>query len=181
MNPKVSVFVATSLDGFIARKNGSIDWLDQANAKVPLGEDGGFSAFMASIDVVVMGRNTFDQVQSFGQWPYGEKSLVVLTKRPLTITPELQKTVSLSQESPKALLARLAHEGAQHIYVDGGLTIQSFLAADLIDELVITLVPIILGEGKPLVGPLKNDVVLKLLATKTFDFGFVQLKYGIVK
>lgn len=181
MNPKVSVFVATSLDGFIARKNGSLDWLDRANTDVPHGEDGGFAAFMASIDVLVMGRNTFDQVQSFGQWPYGEKPLVVLTKRPLSIASELKRTVSTSQESPKDLLVRLGAEGTRHIYVDGGLTIQSFLNANLVDELTITLIPVILGEGKPLFGPQEKDIILKHIATKTLDFGFVQLKYEVIK
>jgi dihydrofolate reductase len=181
MNPKVSVFVATSLDGFIARKDGSLDWLDRANAQVPPGEDGGFKAFMASIDVLVMGRYTFDKVMSFGQWPYGKTPVIVLTTKPFTVEPALQKTVSLSKESPEDLCERLGREGVKHIYIDGGLTIQSFLRANLIDELTITLIPVVLGEGKSLFGPQEKDVVLKHIATNSFDFGFVQLSYQVIK
>jgi dihydrofolate reductase len=181
MTQKISVFVATSIDGFIARKNGSIDWLDQANASVPSGEDGGFKNFMNSVDALVMGRNTFEQVLSFNNWPYGDKPMVVLSSKPLNIPSSLQDNVSSSSESPTELLTRLESKCLKHIYIDGGLTIQSFIKAGLVDEFTITLVPVVLGKGKPLFGPLEKDLLLEHIDTKTFDFGFVQLKYRVRK
>lgn len=181
MAPKVSVFVATSLDGFIARKDGSLDWLDQANANVPSGEDGGFKAFMATVGVLVMGRNTFDKVMSFGIWPYGDTKVIVLTNKPLSIPVALSKTVSISSKTPKDLWLRLGKEGVDHIYVDGGLTIQSFLKENLVDELTVTLAPVVLGEGKFLFGPQNEDIVLRHLATKNLAGGFVQVKYAVIK
>ena len=181
MAPKVSIFIASSLDGFIARKDGRIDWLDRVNATVPEGEDGGFRDFLSSVDTLVMGRNTFEQVLSFDNWVYGEKPVVVLSSKPLNIPGHLQSTVSSSSESPHQLVARLAGAGISHIYVDGGLTIQSFLKANLVDELTITLVPVVIGEGKPLFGAVEKDVVLEHVSTKTFGGGFVQINYRVRK
>lgn len=181
MKPKISVFVATSLDGFVARHDGSLDWLDKANKAVPKGEDCGFQNCMNSIDVLVMGRVTFEQVLTFGEWPYGEKAVVVMSSREIKIPAHFQKTVSISSESPVVLVERLFSRGAKHLYVDGGMTIQNFLQADLIDEVTITLIPLVLGEGKPLFKAIGKDIALIHLNTKSFDFGFVQVKYGIKK
>lgn len=178
MSIRASVFIATSLDGFISRKDGSIDWLNEANASVPTGEDCGYKAFADSIDVMVMGRHTFDLVRTFDTWPYGDKRVVVLSSRPVEIPEDWRKTVSSSSEEPAALMRRLESEGVQHAYVDGGITIQRFLGAGLIDELTITLIPVLLGEGRPLFGALKQDVKLKLLRSKAYDFGFVQVTYS---
>ncbi len=180
MKPKVSVFIATSLDGFIARKNGELDWLDAANATVSEGEDCGYGAFMQTVDVLVMGRNTYEKVLSFGEWPYRKTPVVVLSGSPITFPPEVPETVTCSSEDLIALCDRLSREGASHIYVDGGITIQRFLEAQLIDELTITLIPIILGEGTPLFGPTQGDVALQHLETVAFEFGFVQVKYSVV-
>ena len=181
MNPKVSVFIATSLDGYIARKNGDLDWLDAANSTVPKGEDCGYCAFMDTVDVLVMGRKTYEQVLSFGEWPYGKTPVVVLSRNPIMFPPELPDTVTHSSEEPEALCDRLSQEGSKHLYIDGGVTIQRFLAAGLVDEITITLIPIILGEGTPLFGPVLKDVLLKCIGTKTFEFGFVQVQYAVVK
>ncbi|MDJ0705226.1 MAG: dihydrofolate reductase family protein [Leptolyngbyaceae cyanobacterium MO_188.B28] len=181
MSLRVSVFIATSLDGFIARADGAIDWLDEANAMVPEGEDCGYQAFMTTVDVLIMGRNTYEQVLSFGQWPYGDKPVIVLSRQPLQIPNELAQTVSRSSESPKALCHRLAKEGANRLYIDGGVTIQRFLTEGLIDDITITIIPIILGGGKSLFGPLEQDIALKQAATKTFDFGFVQITYEVLR
>jgi len=178
---KCSVFIATSLDGFIAREDGSIDWLNEANEKVPAGEDCGYGAFMSNVDTLVMGRKTFEQVLTFGAWFYGATPVVVLSRSPVELPPDLPATVSCSQESPPGLVARLSAEGKKHLYVDGGLTIQSFLEYDLIDELTVTVIPILLGAGKPLFGRLQGDVSLRHVCTHTYEFGFVQSTYSVVR
>jgi dihydrofolate reductase len=174
---KVSVYIATSLDGFIARKDDALDWLDEANATVPEGEDLGYHAFMESVDVLVMGRKTFDKVLSFGQWPYGETRVVVLSRSPISLPSSLPDTVTHSSQSPRVLLERLASDGVEHVYVDGGNTIQSFLSVGLVDEITLTVIPVILGDGIPLFGSLEHDVHLTHLRTTAFDFGFVQTTY----
>jgi dihydrofolate reductase len=181
MTIKSSVFIATSLDGFIARSDGSIDWLNEANAVVPDGEDCGYYEFISSVDVLVMGRNTFEQVLSFGDWPYGEKKVVVLSEKGVDIPDKIQSTVSASSEDPRSLVKLLESAGAKHLYIDGGKTIRSFLAADLINEIIITTIPVLLGAGLPLFGPLNKDIKLKHLSTKTYPFGFIQNRYSIEK
>lgn len=178
MNIRTSVFIATSLDGFISRKDGSIDWLNEANEAVPKGEDCGYKVFADSVDVLLMGRSTFDLVRTFDTWPYGDKRVVVLSSGVVEIPAEWQKTVSHSSEAPELLLRRLSSEGFRHAYVDGGITIQRFLQAGLINELTITLIPVLLGEGRPLFGALERDVKLKLVRSKAYDFGYVQLTYA---
>jgi len=176
---KCSVYVAVSLDGFIARDDGSVDWLDTANAAMPPGEDCGFKAFFATVDTLVMGRKTFEQVLAWGKWHYGDTPVVVLSRRSASLPAGPPDTVTLSQESPAALVARLAGEGVKHVYVDGGLTIQGFLAQGLIDELTVTVIPILLGTGIPLFGPLPRDVALAHVETRVFGFGLVQHKYRV--
>ncbi len=180
MTARSSVFIATSLDGFISRVDGSIDWLEQANSVVPEGEDCGYQAFMSTVDALVMGRNTFEQVLTFGQWPYGEIPVVVLSHRQVTIPTTIADKLMLSQESPRELVNRLSKENIRHIYVDGGKTIQSFLAAGLIDEITITIIPILLGTGRPLFGPLPHDLHLTHIQSKFYEFGFVQHRYRVV-
>ncbi len=175
---KTSIFIATSLDGFIARKDGSLDWLDRINQSVPPGVDGGFGDFLASVDALIMGRNTYEQVLSFNQWPYGEKPVFVMTSRELEIPLDLSRSVSQSSESPSSLLRRLEHKGLKHVYIDGGLTIQSFIKEGLINEMTITLAPVVLGEGKPLFSALPHDLRLEHTFTNNFN-GFVQIKYRI--
>jgi dihydrofolate reductase len=179
MRPRCSVFVATSLDGFISREDGRIDWLEAANATVPAGEDCGYAAFFATVDALVMGRGTFETALAFPEWPYGAKPVFVVS-RTLTQLPEsTPATVSLSDEPPTELVARLHAEGFRHLYVDGGRTIQAFLSAGLIDELTITVIPVLLGAGRPLFGPLWADVALELVASRSYPFGFVQNRYRV--
>ncbi len=178
---KVSVYVGISLDGYIARRDGSIDWLNQAQSLVPDGEDCGFKAFMDSVDTLIMGRKTFEQVITFGGWPYGQTPIIVLSHTPMTIPSHLQDKVSYSSESPRLLLERLSEQGVGHVYVDGGRTIQGFLAESLIDDITTTTVPIALGDGIPLFGPMEKDLKLSHVKTEIYDFGFVQTTYQITK
>lgn len=178
---KASVYIATSLDGFIARRDGSIDWLNEAHGLVPEGEDCGFKSFMDSVDALIMGRKTFEQVLSFGQWPYGNTPLIVLSHNPVTIPSHLPDTVSCSSEAPPALLERLSTQGINHVYVDGGSTIQGFLVESLIDEITITRIPVAIGDGIPLFGSMSKDLKLSHVGTKTYDFGFIQTTYRIEK
>ena len=181
MSVKVSVYIATSLDGFIARADGNLDWLDEANAMVPEGEDCGFGAFMSSVDTLLMGRKTYEKVLSIGIWPYGDTPVVVLSRSQISFPDHLPSTVSHSSEQPTELLNRLAGEGVQHVYVDGGKTIHGYLLEGLIDEITITVIPVILGEGIPLFGLVKNDIHLTHIRTTVFDFGFVQSTYAVEK
>jgi len=176
MRPKVSVYIATSLDGFIARENGDIEWLHEGPHLE--GEDFGYAAFMGSVDVLVMGRRSFEKVLTFGEWPY-TKRVVVLSSGEVAIPERLSGKVEGTSLPPAALLDRLSKEGATHVYLDGGVTIQRFLAEGLVDELTITRIPVLLGQGLPLFGPLGKDVRLDHVETRAFDNGFVQSKYRI--
>jgi dihydrofolate reductase len=176
---KVSVYIATSLDGFIARKDGGLDWLDEANATVPNGEDCGFQAFIDTVDTLIMGRKTFEKVLSFGQWSYGKMPVIVLSHNPISFPSTIPNTVTHSLEQPRALYERLSGEGVKHVYVDGGNTIQGFLSAGLIDEITVTVIPVILGGGIPLFGPFGKEVNLTHLHTIAYDFGFVQTSYSV--
>lgn len=181
MLPRCSVFVATSLDGFIAREDGRLDWLDAANSAVPPGEDCGYGAFIATVDTLVMGRATMEKVLTFGGWPYGELPVIVLSRHGLALPYTLSETVSVSAESPPELVRRLAGQGKRHLYIDGGRVIQSFLEAGLIDELTITRIPVLLGAGRPLFGPTTHDIPLVHVATRVFDFGYVQHTYRVAR
>lgn len=176
-----SVFIGTSLDGFIARPDGDIEWLNQANAVVPPGEDCGYKAFMASVDTLVMGRKTYEKVLTFGEWPYGDTPVVVLSRGASPLQPGAPETVTSSREEPGELVERLAAEGRRHLYVDGGITVQSFLAAGLIDTITITVVPVLLGAGITLFGPLSADLQLAHVATRAYAFGFVQSTYRVLR
>lgn len=179
MRPRISSFIATSLDGFIARTDGRLDWLDDAQLLIPEGEDCGYVDYMESIDGLVMGRHTFEHVATFAKWPYGALPVTVLSHGPVTIPSSLAGTVRASQESPPELAARLGREGFRYLYVDGGHTIQSFLRAGLLDELTITVIPVLLGAGRPLFGSLPHDVKLTVMRSRAYKFGFVQSTYRI--
>ena len=177
---KSSVFIATSLDGYIARKDGSIDWLDKANTTVTPGEDCGFSKYIESVDVLVMGSNTFEKVLSFGgDWFYSIP-VVVLSRQKLEIPEYLNGKVFHQNLAPVELCEFLKSEGYKSIYVDGGNTIGRFLKAGLISEMIVTQVPVALGEGIPLFDALDSDLELKLVSSKSYEFGFVQNKFEVV-
>ncbi|WP_115332526.1 dihydrofolate reductase family protein [Legionella busanensis] len=176
---KCSVFIATSVDGFIARQDGAIDWLIEANTQAASAEDGGYSAFIQTVDALVMGRESFAKVLTFNKWPYDNLPVIVLSSKPIVIPPHLQHKVSNSSEPPTVLVNRLANQGFKHLYIDGGNTIQRFLAENLINELTITLTPVLIGSGRTLFGYLPQDMPLKHIITKNLSGGFVQLKYRI--
>ena len=174
---KVSVYIAVSLDGFIARQDGSLDWLDEASASVPEDEDLGFQAFMDTVDTLVMGRKTFEKVVSFGQWPYGDTPVMVLSHKTIDIPSTLPASVVHAADKPQVLLQQLSNQGVEHVYVDGGATIQGFLGAGLVDEICLTIVPVLIGKGIALFGELHQDVSLELVDTRAYPGGFVQLRY----
>ncbi|MGD8455449.1 MAG: dihydrofolate reductase family protein [Anaerolineales bacterium] len=176
---KASVYIATSVDGFIARENGSVDWLSMGENND--GEDYGYQDFMDSIDALVMGRNTYERVLSFDDWPYGEKPVIVLTNQSLEIPVSIASTVSTLSAPPKEVIRQLAGRGYQHIYIDGGKTIQGFLRDGLIHTLIITKVPILIGSGVPLFGALPHDVMLRHLDTIQYENGLVQSKYEVLE
>ena len=177
---KISVFIATSLDGFIARQNGDIDWLVNAgDANDP--EDYGYGAFIATVDCIVMGRNTFEKVLSFPEWPYAGKRVVVIS-RTLNTTPEhAAGKVELSAGPVEQLAAQLNSEGHGRIYIDGGKTVQSFLRAGLVTDMTLTRIPILIGSGLPLFGELPGDIHLDHIETKTYRSGFVQSLHEVRK
>lgn len=173
------VFIARSLDGYIARLDGDIGWLLSRDHP---GEDHGYESFIKDMDGIIMGRGTLEKVLKFPSWPY-ERPVVVLSKslRATDLPQELQSKVRIFDLQPRALMEKLSHEGWKRAYVDGGLLIQSFLREDLIDDLVITTVPVLIGQGRPLFGPLASDVSLTLVNSKHFPSGLVQSSYRIMR
>jgi dihydrofolate reductase len=169
-----SVFVGTSVDGFIARLNGDLDFLPEGG-----GEPHGYTEFMAGVDALVIGRKTFETVVAFPEWPYGDKRVVVLSTRFLDLSAVRNGVVERMAGAPAEIIAKLAAGGARHLYIDGGITIQGFLRAGLIQRLVVTRVPVLIGEGIPLFGALPHDVRLRHVATRQYPSGLVQSEYEV--
>jgi dihydrofolate reductase len=167
-----SVFIAASLDGFIARPDGGIDWL--ARVERP-GEDYGFQKFHDAIDTLIVGRKTYETALGFAAWPYGGKRCIVLTHG----ARQARHGEEFHQGDPGALVARLTAEGCKRAYVDGGAVIQQFLAAGLITDLTVSIIPILLGEGVRLFGETGRDLPLQLVGSRAFDSGLVQLEYRL--
>ncbi|MGA7382676.1 MAG: dihydrofolate reductase family protein [Terriglobales bacterium] len=171
----VSVFIGTSLDGFIARPNGDLDFLPEGG-----GEPHGYNEFMASVDALVIGRKTFETVLAFPAWPYGDKRVVVLSSHPLDFSKVRGGVVEQMAGPPAEIVSKLAATGVRHVYVDGGVTIQGFLRARLVQRLIITRVPVLIGEGIPLFGALPRDVRLHHVATQPYPSGLVKSEYRVV-
>ena len=170
---KATVFVGTSLDGFIARNDGSFDFLDAGG-----NEPHGYEEFMASVDALVIGRKTYEVVLSLGGWHYGDKPVFVLSHHDLQPAPAEAVVERVSGE-PSEIVSKLERRGIEHIYVDGGFTIQEFIRARLIQRLIVTRVPVLIGEGIPLFGKLPHDIPLKHISTRQFTGGLVQSEYQI--
>jgi dihydrofolate reductase len=171
---KASVFVGVSVDGFLARRNGDLDFLP-VNC-----EPHGYEEFIATVDTLVIGRGTFEIVMGFPQWPYGEKRVVVLSSRPLDLSRAPKETVEQMSGEPAEIVAKLTARGAQHLYVDGGVTVQRFLRAGLINHMTITRVPVLIGDGLPLFGGLPHDVRLRHIATQSYASGLVKTEYEVM-
>ena len=170
-----SVFIGTSVDGFIARLNGALDFLPPDG-----GEPHGYSEFFASVDALVIGRNTFETVRSFPEWPYGTKPVIVLSTQPLDFSKVPRGSVEQMHGSPREIVAKLESRGIRHIYVDGGVTVQRFLREGLIQRMIITRVPVLIGHGIPLFGSLPKDIRLEHVHTQSYETGLVKTEYRII-
>ncbi|MDH5655337.1 MAG: dihydrofolate reductase family protein [Spirochaetia bacterium] len=169
---KTNVYIASSLDGYIARTDGGLDWLSIAEKE---GEDYGFSKFFSSIDTIVMGRNTFDIVKEFKPWPYSEKQCIIYTSRPA----EVLHNEKYFSGSISELYEFIQKSGADNVYADGGRLIQGFLEHDYIDEITISIIPILLGDGIPLFGKMQKNIKLHLMESVRFETGLVQVRYRL--
>jgi len=169
---KTIVYIGTSLDGFIAKRDGDIGWLTEFEDAVR----NDYEEFIGTIDAVLMGRGSFEKVLTFPAWPYEKKVFVLSTGRP-TIPGHLKERVTVLSMKPRDSLKTLSMEGFTNIYVDGGKVIQSFLREDCIDEMIITRVPLLLGNGIPLFGELDRDLRFEHLETKLFPNGLVRSHY----
>lgn len=169
---KATVFVGASVDGFIARANGALDWLPHD------AEEHGYEALFASVDALVIGRHTYETVLGFGAWPYGSKPVYVLSSAPLQPPPAGAVVQHLSGD-PRDIVSRLIADGVQHAYIDGGVTVQRFLRAGLIQRLIITRIPVLIGAGIPLFGPTNSDIRLRHVGTRQFPSGLVQSEYEV--
>jgi dihydrofolate reductase len=171
------VFIATSLDGFIARADGDIGWLLQRDDPT---EDHGYTAFIADKDLIVMGRGSYEKALTFDEWPYDLPVLVLSEQLAGAPVPEaLKGKLRFSNLTPKGTMEELARQDVQRVYVDGGQVVQSFLRDGLIADLVITHVPVLIGSGRPLFGALSHDIDLKLVSSRSFPSGLVQSSYRL--
>lgn len=172
---RLSVFCGLSVDGFLARPDDTFDFLHTGEQ-----QPHGFKEFLATVDVVVIGRRTFDVVLKLGHLAlYGKKPVVVLSGRRIDFSSAIDGVVEQMSGEPGEIVERLEARRFQHAYVDGGLTIQRFLAAGFIDRLVITRVPVLIGEGIPLFGPVPRDIHLHHVETRSYTGGLVQSEYEI--
>lgn len=171
------VFIAVSLDGFIARPDGDIDWLLQRDDPT---EDHGYTDFIADKDALVMGRGSYEKALTFPAWPYDRAVVVLSRKLAGSEVPEaLKGKVRFSDQPPAELMHELARQDIRKVYVDGGQVVQSFLRAGLVHDMVITTAPVLIGQGRPLFGALAADVDLQLLASRSFASGLVQSTYRV--
>jgi dihydrofolate reductase len=171
------VFIATSVDGYIARSDGDIGWLLLRDDPA---EDHGYADFIADKDMIVMGRGSYEKILSFDTWPY-DRPVLVLSKQlvGMPVPDALQGKVQFSNLSPAETMGELARRNVHRVYVDGGQLVQSFLRVGLIKDIVITTVPVLIGAGKPLFGTLPRDIDLALVSSRSFPSGLVQSTYRI--
>jgi dihydrofolate reductase len=171
----VSVFIGTSVDGFIARRNGSFDFLPQGG-----GEPHGYHEFFASVDALVIGRKTFEIVLPFPEWPYGDKLVIVLSSGKVDLSRVRGGRVEQMGGAPGEIIAKLKTRGVKHVYLDGGITIQRFLREGFVDRLTTTRVPVLIGDGIPLFGAVPRDIKLRHISTHAYASGLVKTEYEVV-
>jgi dihydrofolate reductase len=183
---KCSVYIATSVDGYIAREDGSVDWLHSAgNQEADMGEneDMGFGKFINSVDCLIMGRNCMEVISNMNltaeQWPYGDVRIIALSNTLKEPPENMKDKVEIYSGDLLELIAKLEHEGFKHAYIDGGKTIQSFLNLKRINEMTLTHIPILLGEGKPLFGKTTQDIKLEQPKATVFPNDLVQIHYKV--
>lgn len=171
------VFIATSLDGFIARRDDDIEWLTSFPT---LGEDHGYNTHIAAMDGIIMGRGTYEKVLTFDKWYY-EKPVVVLSRSldPNSVPSHLKDQVEIVGATPEEALSLAQSRNWKAVYVDGGQVIQAFLRAGLLDDLIISRIPILLGDGIPLFGAIDRDIALEHVETRAFPSGLVQDHYRV--
>lgn len=170
---KCSAFLAMSLDGYIARSDGSTDWLHGYDID---GEDYGYGEYISSIDAIIMGRKTFEQVLTFKEWPY-DLPIYILSK---TLQEgNLPNSCYLWKKTPELLLSELQSRSMRHLYIDGGQTILYFLKFALLDEIIVTVVPVLLSKGIPLFSGNYPGIVLECQESKSYLSGLVRIKYKI--
>lgn len=175
--PKISVFIATSIDGYIASNDYGLDWLEKYNSLFDKGEDCGYKEFFSSVDVLIMGKNSYQVVSNFDSWPYEGKRVIVLSS---TLT-SVCKEAELFSGDITHLIKNLHDEGIKHAYVDGGVTISGFMNAGLIDHMTLSIIPVVLGSGIPLFKDILHESWCSLIASKVYPNGLMQLKYEFVK
>ena len=170
------VYIATTLEGYITRPEGELDWLIDPDF-VDEGEDYGFTKLLDSVSCVVMGRHTFESLMNAHEWPCGNKRLVVMTQSMSELPEHTPETVELFAGEPAELVNKLALEGESKVFLDGGQLIRSFNAKGLVDRLILTRVPVLIGSGVPLFGALKTDIKWKHIRTQSYKSGLVQSEY----
>ena len=175
---KIMVFIAQSLDGYIAKPDGDIEWLNRMSEKAK-NEDHGYDSLMEMTDYLIMGRKSFEKVRSFGFWPYEGQKVIVLSSTLKEIPEEFVSSVEIYSGDVNILVDKLEKQGCNGLYIDGATTIQNFIHNALVTEMTITTVPILLGEGISLFGKLDNEVELKHTHTTSFPSGMVQSKYSL--
>jgi dihydrofolate reductase len=171
--PKISIYIATSIDGYIARKDGSLDWLDRVGG---FDEDYGFQKLLDSIDAVILGRNTYEIAASVPNWPYKGKRINVLSNRLQTVREEAE----LFRGDLTQLASQLHLDGIKHIWIDGGVTISQFLELQMVDLMTLSVIPVILGTGMPLFSAIGKELPCRLISSQSYPSGLVQLNYEMV-
>lgn len=177
--PKNCVFIATSIDGYIADKNGGLEWLYAVPN--PNNNDMGYAEFTKGIDALVMGRNTFETVLGFDvDWPY-DKPVFVLSNKLKVIPASHQEKAFLLKGSLGEILNQIHQKGFTRLYIDGGATIRSFLQEDLIDEMVLSTIPVLLGGGSSLFKELSMELKFELLKSRTYINQITQNHYKRIR
>lgn len=180
MEVKCSVFIGASVDGFIARSDGDIEWLQRPEYEAAELIGVTYESFIATVDALVMGRKTLEKVLSFPEWPYEGTPVIALSHQQVELPEHLLGKVEVMGADVTSLVAQLAERGMQHLYIDGGQTIQAFLEAGLINELIITRIPVLLGRGITLFSQLGNEHDLCHIGTSISENGFVQSRYQVI-